>query len=92
MDPQNETNELITDQIRQTWGGLMAMMTAQGATRLQIATLAVATSHAIVELTWESLWPDPTGEPPPGEAGILTPMTDLHDRLEDTIRELENQA
>lgn len=84
MDP-------IAAQIRQVWQGLMAHMTAQGATRQEIALLALVTAQAIVELTVESLWPEGQNTPD-GELLMATAYTRVMEALEEGVREVQAQG
>lgn len=54
--PETPSNP-IADQMGEQWRGLIAMMTAQGATRDDIIKLTAATAAAVLVMTATELWP-----------------------------------
>lgn len=83
----------VSDQIAAVWRGLLAQMTAQGASRADIATLALLTADTILSLTADNLWhPDASASgtdwrdkeyiAPDGEREVLTAFNDITSDIE----------
>lgn len=85
--------EQIAAQVAEQWKALLALMTAQGASRADIIELSAATARAIIELTAENLWPPLTAEnlwpPRPNSLTAPLPEMDAQDRFTAVLDVLE---
>lgn len=78
----------VDQQIGSVWRGLMGGMTAQGATREQIAQVAAATSAQILGLTEEALWP-PNSDVIPEEGEHFLALHQAGARLREYLEKVE---
>lgn len=51
-------------QVTAAWTNLLALATAQGASRRDLVLMTLATAHGIIKTTGENLWPRDTELPP----------------------------
>lgn len=56
----------VSDQVVTAWTQLLALATAQGASRRDIVLMTLATAHGVLKITGENLWPI-GGDLPPDE-------------------------
>jgi hypothetical protein len=77
----------LAGQVASQWSTLLSMMTAQGATRAQIAGVSLAVGAQIIGMTGEALWPDQWPDAdmntaPPGEGDLQTRVVVAYTALE----------